>query len=57
MRHDPLDPAVFTAHRRRLVEVLPPRSVAIVHAADILPTNGDGTLRLHPAGDLFWLTG
>ncbi|MFM9012110.1 MAG: aminopeptidase P N-terminal domain-containing protein, partial [Gemmatimonadota bacterium] len=57
MRHDPLDPAVFAAHRRRLVEVLPPRSVAIVHAADILPTNGDGTLRLHPAGDLFWLTG
>jgi Xaa-Pro aminopeptidase len=57
MRHDPIDPALFTAHRRRLVELLPARSVAIVHAADILPTNGDGTLRLHPAGDLFWLTG
>lgn len=57
MRHDPIDPALFTAHRRRLVELLPARSVALVHAADILPTNGDGTLRLHPAGDLFWLTG
>jgi Xaa-Pro aminopeptidase len=57
MRHDPIDPALFVAHRRRLVELLPPRSVAIVHAADILPTNGDGTLRPHPAGDLFWLTG
>jgi len=57
MRHDPIDPALFAAHRRRLVELLPPRSVAIVHAADILPTNGDGTLRLHPAGDLFWLSG
>jgi Xaa-Pro aminopeptidase len=39
------------------VELLPSRAIAIVHAADILPTNGDGTLRLHPAGDLFWLTG
>ncbi|MFM8706050.1 MAG: aminopeptidase P family protein [Planctomycetia bacterium] len=29
----------------------------IVHAADVLPTTGDGTLRLHPASDLFWLTG
>jgi Xaa-Pro aminopeptidase len=57
MRHDPIDPAVFAAHRRRLVELLPSRAIAIVHAADILPTNGDGTLRLHPAGDLFWLTG
>jgi len=57
VRHDPIDPALFAAHRRQLVELLPPRSVAIVHAADILPTTGDGTLRLHPAGDLFWLTG
>jgi len=57
MRHDPIDPALFVAHRRRLVELLPPRSVAVVHAADILPTAGDGTLRLHPAADLFWLTG
>jgi Xaa-Pro aminopeptidase len=57
MRHDPIDPAVFAAHRRRLVELLPSRAIAIVHAADILPTNGDGTLRLHPAGDLFWLAG
>jgi Xaa-Pro aminopeptidase len=31
--------------------------VAIVHAADVLPTSGDGTRRLHPASDLFWLTG
>jgi len=31
--------------------------VAIIHAADILPTNGDGTLRIHPAGDLFWASG
>ena len=57
MRHAPIDPALFSAHRRRLTALLPPDSVAIVHAADILPTTGDGTLRLHPASDLFWLSG
>jgi Xaa-Pro aminopeptidase len=57
MRHAPIDPALFIEHRRRLVHRLPERSVAVVHAADILPTTGDGTARLHPAGDLFWLTG
>jgi Xaa-Pro aminopeptidase len=31
--------------------------VAIVHAADVPPTTGDGTRKTHPASDLFWLTG
>jgi Xaa-Pro aminopeptidase len=57
MRHAPIDPALFIANRRRLVQQLPPGAVAILHAADILPTNGDGTLRIHPAGDLFWASG
>ena len=57
MRHAPIDPALFLANRRRLVQQLPPGSVAILHAADILPTNGDGTLRLQPASDLFWASG
>jgi Xaa-Pro aminopeptidase len=57
MRHAPIDSAVFVANRRRLLELLPKRGVAIVHAADVLPTTGDGTMRYHPAGDLFWLTG
>ena len=57
MRHAPIDPALFVAHRRRLVAALPTNSVAVVHAADVLPTSGDGTLRLHPASDLFWLSG
>jgi len=57
MRHAPIDPALFTAHRGRLAALLPPRSVAVVHAADPMPATGDGTLRYHPAADLFWLTG
>jgi Xaa-Pro aminopeptidase len=57
MRHSPIDPALFAANRRRLVQLLPPKAIAIVHAADILPTTGDGTLKMQPAADLFWLTG
>ncbi len=57
MRHAPIDPALFIANRSRLVQQLPAGAVAVLHAADVLPTTGDGTLKIHPAGDLFWATG
>jgi Xaa-Pro aminopeptidase len=57
MRHAPIDAGLFATNRRRLVEQLPSRGLAVVHAADVQPTSGDGTRRLHPASDLFWLTG
>jgi len=57
MRHARIESALFTSNRARLAALLPPRSVAVVHAADAMPATGDGTLRYHPAGDLFWLAG
>ena len=57
MRHAPIDNALFVSHRRQLVAQLPPRSIAIIHAADILPQTGDGTFPIYPAADLFHLTG
>ncbi len=57
MRHAPIDPQVFTNNRERLRTLLPPHAVAIVHAADTLPTSADGVRPLHPAPDLFYLTG
>jgi len=57
MRHAPIDLELFAANRRRLVALLPPGALVIVHAADLLPTAGDGTLKIHPASDLFWLSG
>ena len=57
MRHAPIDQAVFRAHRDALRALLPAGSLVVVHAADVLPTTGDGTLRLVPAADLFHLTG
>jgi len=57
MRHAAIDPELFAANRRRLVALLPPKALAVVHAADVLPSTGDGTLKIHPSSDLFWLTG
>ena len=57
MRHVPIDSKVFTENRERLKQLLPPKSLAIVNANDVLPTNADGSLPLHPNSDLFYLTG
>ena len=57
MRHTPIDPSLFVNNRRRLVELLKPRSLAALNSNDILPTNADGTLRLIQNSDLFYLTG
>lgn len=57
MRHQQIDPKLFIRNRDRLKALLPPGSLAIVNANDILPTNADGTLLMQPNSDLFYLTG
>jgi Xaa-Pro aminopeptidase len=57
MRYESLDPQLFTENRARLAKLLPPKSIAILNANDILPTNADGTLAFRQNTDLFHLTG
>jgi Xaa-Pro aminopeptidase len=57
MRHAPIDPSLFAAHRARLARLLLPDSLAVVNSNDVLPTNADGSLRLVASSDLFYLTG
>jgi len=57
MRHLPIDAALFIENRARLTKLLPPRSLALVNANDVLPTNADGSLPLVPNSDLFYLSG
>jgi len=57
MRHAPIDPQLFKTNRQQLKKLMLPNSLAIVNANDVLPTNADGTLRLCPNSDLFYLTG
>ena len=57
MRYHPLPAGLFTANRQRLTALLPPRSLVIVHANDVLPTNADGTLGFVQNSDLYHLSG
>ena len=56
-RYTPLPASLFTENRARLRSHLLPNSLAVVGTNDIFPTNADGSLRLVPNADLFYLTG
>jgi Xaa-Pro aminopeptidase len=57
MRHAPIDPQLFVENRARLARLLRPSSVAVLNANDVMPTNADGSMMLHPNADLFYLSG
>jgi len=57
MKAVPLPAALFTLNRARLVAQLPPRSLAVLNANDVMPTNADGTMGHVQNADLFYLTG
>jgi len=57
MKAVPLPSALFTLNRERLVARLLPRSVAVLNANDIMPTNADGSMGHLQNADLFYLTG
>jgi Xaa-Pro aminopeptidase len=57
MRYAPIDPQLFVENRARLKQLLPPRSLAVLNANDLLPTNADGTMSFVQNADLFYLTG
>ena len=57
MKAVPLPSALFTLNRERLVQKLRPRSLAVLNANDIMPSNADGSLGHRQNADLFYLTG
>lgn len=57
MRHTPIPSGLFIANRRRLAGLLPAGTLAVVNANDVPQTNADGSLRMTPNSDLFYLTG
>jgi Xaa-Pro aminopeptidase len=52
-----MDAKVFSNNRQRLAGLMQPNSLAVVNTNDIPLTNSDGSLRLSPNSDLFYLTG
>ena len=57
MRHEPIDPQLFINNRDRLKRLLLPKSLVVVNANDLVPTNADGLVRPVPNSDLFYLSG
>jgi Xaa-Pro aminopeptidase len=57
MKPIPLPSALFTLNRERLVKKFLPRSLAVLNANDIMPTNADGSMGHLQNADLFYLTG
>ncbi len=57
MRHKPINNKLFVQNRQRLAELMAPKSLAVLNANDVLPTNADGTLPMQPNADLFYQSG
>ncbi len=57
MRYLPIDNQLFIANRQRLTQLLKPKSLVVLNANDIMPTNADGTMTFRQNNDLFYLSG
>jgi Xaa-Pro aminopeptidase len=57
IRYNKIDPALFVSNRERLVNLLSPNSLAIIHSNDSMPRNGDQFFSYRQNSDFFYLTG
>lgn len=57
MKYTPLPKELYIKNRQKLISKLPPKSVAVFHSNDIMPTNADGTMRFRQNNDIFYLSG
>ncbi len=57
MRYDIIDKELFVQNRQRLYKLLKPKSLVVLNANDVMPTNADGTMGFQQNSDLFYLSG
>lgn len=57
MKYDSISPSLFSENRKRYIEELPERSVAIFHSNEVFPSNADAHHRFEQNSDLFYLSG
>ncbi len=57
MKYQQLDSALFVKNRKKLIKLLQPNSVALLHSNDEMPRNGDQYFPFRQNSDLFYLTG
>lgn len=57
MRYESIDSQLFIQNRKRLSQLLNPKSMVILHSNDVIPTNADGVMGFRQNNDIFYLTG
>src|SRR5687768_2565735 len=57
MRYVQLPSAFFQSNRQKLASQLPEKSIAVLNANDVMPTNADGTMGFWQNSDLYYLSG
>src|SRR6056297_417700 len=57
MKYMPLDSTLFVKNRKKLIKLLQPNSIALIHSNDEMPRNGDQYFPFRQNSDLFYLTG
>lgn len=57
MRYDIIDRELFVQNRQRLYKLLKPKSLVVLNANDVMPTNADGIMGFQQNSDLFYLSG
>ncbi|MDY6799904.1 MAG: aminopeptidase P N-terminal domain-containing protein [Bacteroidota bacterium] len=57
MKYMPLDSKLFVKNRKKLIKLLQPNSIALIHSNDEMPRNGDQYFPFRQNSDLFYLTG
>ncbi len=57
MKYSPINAQLFIDNRKRLVQELPPNSMAIILANDEMPRSADQAFVFRQNPDLFWLSG
>jgi len=53
----PLESTLFVKNRKKLIKLLQPNSIALIHSNDEMPRNGDQYFPFRQNSDLFYLTG
>ncbi|WP_215226065.1 aminopeptidase P family protein [Echinicola shivajiensis] len=57
MRYTAINRSFYIKNREKLAKELKPRSLAIFHSNDLMPTNADGTMKFRQNNDLFYFSG
>ncbi len=57
MKYDPIDSQLFVKNRKKFMQRMKPKSIAVFNSNDIYPIGADGTMPFEQDRDLFYLSG